>query len=186
MCIGSSAGASYQCPAKYTNENGQTAYPFEVGVALPPQIDVENPKVISQGPSLCMFKQSNKQEMAATWLFMKFLTTNINLQAEFSSASGYAPVIKELDKKNDIYASDLAAADGNENLQFTCVKQCLAQENYMYVSPAFIGSSGARDEVGILIQNCFVNNPEAGQSTTDFIKAQFKASVDKLKYEYDS
>lgn len=186
MCIGSSAGATYQCPDKYTDENGQEAYPFEVGVALPPQIDVANPKVISQGPSLCMFKKSNPQEMAASWLFMKFLTTNLDLQAEFSSASGYAPVVKNLDTKHDIYAEDLAQADGNEFLQFSCVKQCLAQENAMFVSPAFVGSSGARDEVGILIQNCFVNAPANGQSVADFIKAQFKASVDKLNYEYDS
>ena len=184
MTIGSSAGASYQCPDSYTDENGQISYPFEVGVALPPQIDVNNPKVISQGPSLCMFNKTNKQEMAASWLFMKFLTTNLDLQANFSSSSGYAPVVKNLDQKHTKYAEKLAAADGNANLQTTCVKQCLAQEGAMFVSPAFVGSSGARDEVGILIQNCFVNSPENGQSAADFIKAQFKASVDKLIYEY--
>ena len=183
MCIGSSAGASYQCPDPYTDENGQVAYPFEVGVAMPPQINKESPKVISQGPSLCMFKKSN-QEMAATWLFMKFLTTTAGLQANFSAASGYAPVIKNLDTKHEGYATTLATADANANLQATCIKQCLAQEDAMFVSPAFVGSSGAREEVGILIQNCFVNSPASGQSDADFIKAQFKASVDKLKYEY--
>ena len=186
MCIGSSAGASYQCPDRYTDENGVEAYPFEVGVALPPQINPGYPKVISQGPSLCMFKKSNPQEMAATWLFMKFLTTNLDLQAEFSITSGYAPVIKNLDTKHAVYAEELALADGNEHLQSSCVKQCLAQEGAMFVSPAFVGSSGARDEVGVLIQNCFVNAPANGQSVADFIKAQFKASSDKLKYEFDS
>jgi multiple sugar transport system substrate-binding protein len=183
MCIGSSAGASYQCPDPYTDENGQVAYPFEVGVAMPPQINKESPKVISQGPSLCMFKKS-AQEMAATWLFMKFLTTTAGLQANFSATSGYAPVIKNLDTKHEGYATTLATADANANLQATCIKQCLAQEGAMFVSPAFVGSSGAREEVGILIQNCFVNSPANGQSDADFIKAQFKASVDKLKYEY--
>ena len=183
MCIGSSAGASYQCPDPYTDENGQVAYPFEVGVAMPPQINPDVPKVISQGPSLCMFKKS-AQEMAATWLFMKFLTTTPGLQANFSAASGYAPVIKGLNTKHDGYAETLATADGNANLQATCIKQCLAQENAMFVSPAFVGSSGAREEVGILIQNCFVNAPANGQSAADFIKEQFKASVDKLNYEY--
>ena len=189
MCIGSSAGASYQCPDPYTEEtdNGSVVkYPFEVGVALPPQINPQYPKVISQGPSLCMFNKTDKQEMAATWLFMKFLTTNVNLQAAFSTASGYAPVISDLEGKSPAYANKLATADGNANLQMTCVKQCLAQEKALFVSPAFIGSSGARDEVGILMQNCFVNPPAEGQSVADFIKAQFKASVDKLNYEYDS
>ena len=184
MCIGSSAGASYQIPDPVTNENNEKVYPFEVGVALPPQIDVDNAKVISQGPSLCMFKKQNKQEMAATWLFMKFLTTNEGLQANFSSVSGYAPVIKNLDQKNSDYADDLAAANGYANLQTTCVKQCLAQEGYMYVSPAFLGSSGARDQVGILIQNCFVNSPAEGQTEEDFVKGEFKKILDKLIYDY--
>ena len=184
MCIGSSAGASYQCPDPFTNENNEVVYPFEVGVALPPQINTENPKVISQGPSLCMFNKTNKQEMAATWLFMKFLTTNLGLQANFSSISGYAPVIKNLDKKLDSYKGDLDAADGNANLQTTCVKQCLAQEDYMFVSPAFIGSSGARDQVGILMQNCFVNAPASGQSAADFVKGEFTKIREKLQYDY--
>ncbi len=190
MCIGSSAGASYQCPDPFTqeNEDGTTTkvYPFEVGVALPPQIDKNNPKVISQGPSLCMFKKTNAQEMAATWLFIKFLTSNLNLQAAFSSASGYAPVISKLDEKSPLYASKLATADANANLQMTCVKQCLAQEDWLFVSPAFIGSSGARDQVGILIQNCFVNAPAEGQSVTDFIKSEFKKSVDQLRQDYNA
>ena len=185
MTIGSSAGASYQCPDKFMNENNEEAYPFEVGVALPPQIDPDNPKVISQGPSLCMFKKANKQEMAATWLFMKFLTSNELLQANFSATSGYAPVIKNLDQKNEAYKDILESADGNGNLQSSCVKQCLAQENFMFVSPAFLGSSGARDQVGILMQNCFVNAPSANQTNAEFVKAEFEAILEKLRYDYE-
>ena len=184
MCIGSSAGASYQIPKPTTNENNEKVYPFEVGVALPPQINKKSPRVISQGPSLCMFKKQNKQEMAATWLFMKFLTTNMGLQANFSTVSGYAPVIKNLDQKHAGYAADLALANGHANLQTTCVKQCLSQEGYMFVSPAFIGSSGARDQVGILMQNCFVNAPAEGQTEEDFVKGEFKKIIDKLIYDY--
>ena len=184
MCIGSSAGASYQCPDPYTNEQNQVVYPFEVGVAMPPQIDPSNPKVISQGPSICMFKKTNPQEMAATWLFMKFLTTNLGLQANFSAVSGYAPVIKNLDTKHEGYATALATADGNANLQATCVKQCLAQEDAMFVSPAFVGSSAARDQVGILMQNCFINDPANGQSAADFIKNEFSKIIQDLRVNY--
>ena len=122
--------------------------------------------------------------MAATWLFMKFLTTNLGLQANFSATSGYAPVIKNLDQKSEAYAAELALANGSDKLQTTCVKQCLAQEGYMYVSPAFLGSSGARDQVGILIQNCFVNSPAEGQTEEDFVKGEFKKILDKLIYDY--
>ena len=49
MSIGSSAGATHQRPAAVDG-----AYPFEVGIAPIPQVDAaNNPKVISQGPSLC-------------------------------------------------------------------------------------------------------------------------------------
>ena len=184
MCIGSSAGASYQCPDPYTNEHNEVVYPFEVGVAMPPQIDPANPKVISQGPSICMFKKTNPQEMAATWLFMKFLTTNLGLQANFSAQSGYAPVVKNLDQKLPAYATVLATADGNANLQATCVKQCLAQENAMFVSPAFVGSSAARDQVGILMQNCFINDPAKDQSVADFIKNEFNTIIQDLRINY--
>ena len=184
MCIGSSAGASYQIPDPVMNENNEKVYPFEVGVAMPPQIDVENPRVISQGPSLCMFKKANKQEMAATWLFMKFLTTDLGLQANFSATSGYAPVVKNLDKKNAAYAAELANANGSDKLQTTCVKQCVEQENAMFVSPAFLGSSGARDQVGLLMQSCFINGPTGSQTEADFIKAEFKKVIDKLRYDY--
>ena len=56
--IGSSGGANHQKPK---NEDG--TYKFEVGITSIPQIDPSNPKVISQGPSLCIFDKdihSNK------------------------------------------------------------------------------------------------------------------------------
>jgi ABC-type glycerol-3-phosphate transport system substrate-binding protein len=184
MTIGSSAGASYQCPKLVTNENNEAVYPFEVGVALPPQLNANSPKVISQGPNLCMFKKANKQEMAATWLLMKFLTTNMGLQADFSSTSGYAPVISKLDTKFDAYKTFIESADGNQFLQASCVKQCLSQEGAMFVSPAFVGSSGARDEVGILLQNCFVGQLASGQTAADLVKTEFETIVAKLRYDY--
>ena len=72
MSIGSSAGATYQRPA--ADANGE--YPFEVGIATIPQVDASNAKVISQGPSLCIFQKDNAQEVVASWLFAKYLTTN--------------------------------------------------------------------------------------------------------------
>ena len=64
MSIGSSAGATYQRPAAVDG-----VYPFEVGIATIPQMNNENRKVISQGPSICIFKKANEQEMVASWLF---------------------------------------------------------------------------------------------------------------------
>ena len=75
MCIGSTGGATYQQP---TVTNGVPE--FEVGIAPIPQLNPEAPKVIAQGPSLCIFKNADPQEVIASWLFAKFLTTNIEFQ----------------------------------------------------------------------------------------------------------
>ncbi len=183
MCIGSSAGASYQCPDLVTDPTtGENSYPFEVGVALIPQANPSNPKVISQGPSLVLF-QKPAQEQAAAWLWAKFLTTTVELQAEFSMTSGYAPVINSV-QNHTVYANFLANADGNARLQASCVKQALAQNAAYYVSPAFDGSSAARDAVGILIQNCFVKKDIGGMTIAQYIQQQFDDAIDELEFDY--
>ncbi|MBR2320644.1 MAG: extracellular solute-binding protein [Clostridia bacterium] len=187
MCIGSSAGASYQCPDPLDGDAADKQYPFEVGVALIPQMDVANPKVISQGPSICLFKKSNPQEVAAAWLFAKYFTTCIEFQADFSMTSGYAPVIQSVET-DEIYNDFLNTADGNGNLQATCVKQCIAQKNALYVSPAFNGSSEARDQVGVLLQDVFINKNKEDTSTPEklraFVKKHFDSAIEELEYFY--
>ena len=148
MSIGSSAGATHQRPEKVNNE-----YPFEVGIATIPQVDASNPKVISQGPSLCIFRKENPQEVIASWLFVKFLTTNVEFQAEFGMASGYVPVLKSVGE-NPVYASYLDSADGGNYISALAARVCLEQERAYYTSPAFNGSSAAREQVGALMNKC--------------------------------
>ncbi len=95
MCIGSSGGASYQMS---NSDTGDGSFAFEVGVAPIPQYDANNKKVISQGPSLCILKGEgvSDQEILASWLFVKFLCTNVDFQAEFSMTSGYMPVLESV------------------------------------------------------------------------------------------
>ena len=173
MCIGSTGGATYQQPSQ---TNG--VYEFEVGIAPIPQVNPEAPKVISQGPSLCIFKKSNPQEVIASWLFVKFLTTDVTFQASVSMTNGYAPVIKSV-QQNEIYAEFLAEAS-TENIQAYAVKVALEQEKAYYASPAFNGSSVARDQVGLLIQKCFTL-PESGIDAA--IDKAFADAVAECKYQ---
>lgn len=149
MSIGSSAGATHQRPAA----NADGSYPFEVGIATIPQVSQSNKKVISQGPSVCIFDKANAQEVVASWLFVKYLTTTVEFQAEFSMASGYVPVIKSVGE-NEIYADFIASADGGTYVSALSAKVCLEQEEAYYTSPAFNGSSTARDQVGALLSKC--------------------------------
>lgn len=162
MCIGSSAGASHQYP-----DNDA----FEVGIAPIPQVDAENsPAVISQGPSVCLFKSENPQEVVASWLFLKYMMTNTGFQAQFSMASGYAPIINSAND-NELYAAFVASAGTNtkNGVIAKSVLTCSEQDSYSFISPAFIGSSTARDEVGSLLVSAVTGAKTIDQAFQDAI-----------------
>ncbi|MBO5778554.1 MAG: extracellular solute-binding protein [Clostridia bacterium] len=176
MCIGSSAGASYQRPAKTGDK-----YLFDVDITTVPQVDPNKPKVISQGPSLCIFNKADPQEVIASWLFVEFLTTTPAFQADFSMTSGYVPVIKSA-AEDAIYKSDfLELADGGDYIQALSVKVGLAQEAAYYTSPAFNGSSVARDQVGLLMQQCL--SSKADGDVAKMIKKAFEDAIAECKYQ---
>ena len=171
MCIGSSGGASYQIP-----ENGA----FEVGVAPIPQVSESNQKVISQGPSLCILKggKTSDQQVLASWLFVKYLTTNMAFQTEFSSTSGYMPVLKSA-QNDENYAAWLAKANGAEFLTALVVKVGLEEADTYFTSPAFNGSSVAREQVGTLLAKCM------SEQTTDvdaLINGAFEDAYDECVF----
>ena len=174
MSIGSSAGATYQRPAAAADGT----YPFDVGIATIPQVNAENPKVISQGPSLCIFQKSNPQEVIASWLFVKFLTTNVNFQAEFGMASGYVPVLKSV-SANPVYADFIAKANGGNFISALSAKVCLDQAHAYYTSPAFNGSSEARSQVEALLAKCLALT---GDNVDAQIKAAFEDAIEECEY----
>ena len=177
MSIGSSAGATHQRPTA----NADGSYPFDVGIATIPQVSETNKKVISQGPSLCIFKKANQnpQEVVASWLFVKYLTTTVEFQAEFSMASGYVPVIKSV-SENETYKAFIDGANGGTNIAALSAKVCLEQEEAYYTSPAFNGSSTARDQVGALLAKCL--SADDGGNVDEMIKKAFKEAIAECEY----
>lgn len=148
MCVGSTAGGQYQKPPLVNGE-----YAFEAGIAQIPQVDPAHPKAISQGPSVCIFKDKDPQKVLASWLLVKYLTTNIEFQADFSIDSGYMPPIKmEYMETCEAYKAQLDEANGTTGIAALSAKMCLEQKDAYFTSPAFVGSSKARTEVGLLIQ----------------------------------
>ncbi len=171
MCIGSSGGASYQIP------EGDA---FEVGVAPIPQVSEDNQKVISQGPSLCILKggKTTDQQVLASWLFVKYLTTNMAFQTEFSSTSGYMPVLESA-QDNEIYAQWLGKANGSEFLTALVVKVGLEEADTYFTSPAFNGSSVARKQVGALLAKCM---SEATTDVDSLINNAFQDAYDECVF----
>ncbi len=173
MCIGSTGGATYQQPNQVNGE-----FEFEVGITTIPQVDPENPKVISQGPSICIFKDSDPQEVLASWLFAKFLTTDVAFQGAYSLSNGYAPVIQSVTEDPN-YAAEMENA-GTKGIQAYAIKVALEQADAYYVSPAFNGSSTARDQVGMLLQHCLAIKD--GDIDAQILKA-FEDAVAQCKYQ---
>lgn len=170
MCVGSSAGASYQVPSKVDD-----SYPFEVAVASIPQANENRKKVISQGPSLTIFNHGDSQKIIASWLFMKYFTTNVQFQAEWGIQSGYVPVINSVNE-NETYKEHLAKADDpstdlKARVTAQAAKLCLQQTSYYYTSPAFVGSSTARTQVGNLLTQVFQGKSDIPTAFKDAIDA---------------
>ena len=187
MCIASSASAVYCRPEKGANG----LYPFEVGIIPVPQIDLNDRKVMSQGPSLVMFDSGNIQEDIATWLFMKFITTNADFQAEFSRDSRFMPVIKSaLDEP--IYKAFLESANGGDYIEALALKVCLEQESFYFSYPASAGfAHGARDNITWLMCNCFITvwsmrEDDCTEAEIDAeIKRIFEDAEERWRYQYE-
>ncbi len=177
MCVGSSGGASYQMS---NNDTADGTYAFEVGVASIPQYSADNRKVISQGPSLCILKGANTtdQQILASWLFVKFLCTNIDFQAEFSMTSGYMPVIKSV-TENANYKAWLEKGNGYEYLVAKCVQVGIDGRDDYFVSPAFNGSSKAREQAGALLLKCLSTDTD---NVDKLIDDAFQEALDECEY----
>ena len=176
MCIGSTGGTVNQIP-KTEDEEGNTTYAFEVGIAALPQADASNKKAISQGPSLCILKgkDTTDQQVMASWLFVKFMCTDPDFQAEYSMLSGYMPVLKSV-TENKGFANWLNEANGADNLAALAVKIGMEERDTYFTSDAFNGSSKAREEVGSLLIKC-ISTPT---STLDqFINTAFEDALDE-------
>lgn len=180
MCVGSSGGASYQMSNSDTTDG---SYAFEVGVASIPQYNQEHRRVISQGPSLCILKGANTtdQQVLASWLFVKFLCTNIEFQAEFSMTSGYLPVIKSV-TENENYKAWLEKGNGYEYLVAKCVQVGIDGRDDYFVSPAFNGSSKAREQAGALLLKCLSGDAADDAAVDKLINDAFQEALDECEY----
>lgn len=180
ISIGSSAGAAKQVPSKV---NGK--YPFEVGVKMIPQKEANtslaNSKVISQGPSVCIFKSANPQEVVASWLLVKYLTTSAEFEARYGSTAGYLPVIQSVHQL-DGYADIIANANTGENMAGMAAKLCSEYKEAFFVSPAFYGSSEARDQMETLLNQCVLVENRDDAFITEGIKKAFKTALTECEY----
>ena len=85
---------------------------FETEVMTIPQFDPDNPQMISQGPSVCIFNKKDPQEVLASWLFTQYLLTN-DVQTAYSETEGYVPVTSKA-QESDQYQDYLSREGGRQ------------------------------------------------------------------------
>ena len=128
---------------------------FETVVMEIPQYDTENPQMISQGPSLCVFNKEDPQEVLASWLFAQYLLTN-EVQYSYATTEGYVPVTTKA-QQSEAY-QDYLTRGGEDNEFYYDVKLdathlLLDNIENTFVTPVFNGSASLRDAAGQLIEN---------------------------------
>ena len=128
---------------------------FETVVRPVPQFDPEHPKMISQGPSICMFNKRDPQQVLASWLFLQYLLTN-DVQIAYSETEGYVPVTKKAQESEEY--RDYLSGCGEDNSEHYEVKikaseLLLSNTQYTFTTPVFNGSASLRDAAGQMIEN---------------------------------
>ena len=128
---------------------------FETAVLPVPQYDPENPQMISQGPSVCVFNKEDPQEVLASWLFAQFLLTN-DVQISYSETEGYVPVTTKARETAD-YQNYLAARgednDTHYSVKIDATQMLLDNTEHTFTTPVFNGSASLRDAAGQLIES---------------------------------
>lgn len=155
FAVDSTAGATWMgTNAPLCDISADSLKDFETEVRMVPQFDPENPQMISQGPSVCVFNKTDSQEVLASWLFAQYLLTN-EVQTAYSKTEGYVPVTSKA--QNSVEYQDYLAHIGSDNGTYYEVKikaSNLLREHAAdtFVTPVFNGSASLRDAAGQLIE----------------------------------
>ena len=156
FAIDSTAGATWMgADAPLIDIAEEKLIPFELAVLPVPQFDPEQPRMISQGPSVCVFNKSDPQEVLASWLFAQYLLTN-NVQIAYSQTEGYIPVTSKA-QESPAY-QDYLSRCGEDNTTHYRAKIEAAQllmryTDCTFVTPVFNGSASLRNAAGQLIED---------------------------------
>ena len=128
---------------------------FETVVMTIPQFDTEDPQMISQGPSVCVFNKEDPQEVLASWLFAQYLLTN-DVQTAYSQTEGYAPVTSKAQESEEY--QDYLSRSGEDNdlyyrVKIEATQLLLNNTDNTFVTPVFNGSASLRSAAGQMIEN---------------------------------
>lgn len=156
FAVDSTAGSTWMgCDAPLMDIAADEVVDFDTEVRMVPQFDPENPQMISQGPSICIFNKEDPQEVLASWLFAQYLLTD-EVQIAYSQTEGYVPVTTRA--QNDAGYQDYLSRAGEDNgthyaVKLQAVQLLLDHLDDTFVTAVFNGSASLRDAAGQLIED---------------------------------
>ena len=156
FAIDSTAGATWMgsnSPQSDIPESSKVD--FETVVMEIPQYDTENPQMISQGPSICIFNKADPGEVLASWLFTQYLLTN-EVQITYSQSEGYLPVTTKAQNSDEF--KDYLSRAGEDNKTYYDVKIAATELlinniDNTFITPVFNGSLSIRNAAGGMIED---------------------------------
>lgn len=156
FAIDSTAGATWMgSHAPLSDISADKFVEFRTEVRMIPQFDPENPRMISQGPSICVFNKEDPQEVLASWLFAQYLLTN-EVQIAYSQTEGYVPVTEKAQQSEE-YQSYLESEGADDDLHYDvklkATKLLLNNTGNTFVTPVFNGSTSLREAAGYMIED---------------------------------
>lgn len=155
FAIDSTAGATWMgSDAPLSDISADQIVNFDTEVRMVPQFDTDDPKMISQGPSICIFNKRDPQEVLASWLFAQYLLTD-KVQTGYSETEGYVPVTTKA-QNSDAYQQYLAAEGSDEDhypVKIEASKLLIDNVQYTFTTPVFNGSASLRSAAGELIED---------------------------------
>ena len=155
FAVDSTAGATWMgTDAPLVDIAEENIVPFETAVYPVPQFDPDDPQMISQGPSVCIFNKDDPQEVLASWLFAQYLLTD-SVQIAYSQTEGYVPVTTRAQQDPE-YQDYLSRAgedtDTHYDVKIQAARLLLDNLDNTFTTPVFNGSTSLRDAAGQLIE----------------------------------
>lgn len=168
--IGSTGGVKYQF-ADSTKHN--------VGVAMIPQANPSNPRLISQGPDFAFLNHDNDERARAVWKFFKLFTSK-KYNTSWALTTGYSPIrYSVLETEDYMEFADFESKEEHTIDRLNALNANYAANvgDYQFTSPVFKGSSEARKQVGTIYAACVA----AGSNLDAQIDGIFATAVNNTR-----
>ena len=151
FAVDSTAGATWMgSDAPLSDIHESEIVDFETVVRPVPQFDTANPRMISQGPSICIFNKEDPQEVLASWLFAQYLLSN-EVQIAYAGTEGYVPVTTMAQQSQEYqdYLNDPA----QYSIKIAATNMFLDNIDNTFVTAVFNGSTSLRNAAAQLIDS---------------------------------